>query len=213
MLERDLHRAERSYVWPDNYYMETDASKRRACLEEALQSDPSPENQLRLQLWKARYENKKGKVDGTDAFIKGWLDMVYAVDHQTGFFGARTCKKMIPEIIRSLQLDSLAEHPDMQDIWYREYLHFCCFYIQISATDKAYSTTIFGIAKLSDDSLIRKLAQDLCSKTITYPRQLGIYDKQLLLRQAARDAYGLYYPDHVDLYEECMKEAESGTQE
>ena len=168
-------------------------------------SDESAENIWRLRLWNSRYADAKGKIDGVDHFMRGWMNLPFIASQKKGLFGARKYKKELEEFMQTFLLDDLAENEAFSDVFYREYLNFVCFYIQISNNDKSYSSLVLGIGKMPESSLLKKLAQDLCQKTIFYPKEMGIYEKQSLLAKAARDAFALYYPDAVDLYDQISK--------
>lgn len=201
MLKKEISIQRKEYDWPENYYMNTAPERRRAFLDEAMQADPSPENELRLLLWQKRYCDAKGKMDGTDHFLKMWVNLPYAAKQKDAIFGKRYTKSYLKEMEDTFQLQKLADNPALKDVWFREFIHFVCLYIEISQKDPTYSTTLFGIGKLSDESLASKLAQDLCEKTIHLPEVLQFRERQELLAQAAKEAYLLYFPEKKELYE------------
>ncbi len=211
MLEREIKTGRQQYEWPDNYYMETDGMRRKGYLEEALEEEDSRENQLRRTLWEKRYTDARGRYDDADHFLKVWMDLPFLAKSKEGLFGKSRVRKGVEVIRETLLLDLLKENQDHREIWYREFVHFSCLYIQISKGDRSYSTTLFGIGKLPEDNLLRKIAADLCEKTITYPHALGFREDQELLARAAKDAFCLYYPGKEWVYEEAEKEAEKRT--
>lgn len=201
MLERDFNRIEKQYEWPENYYLETDPGRRKNMLDEAIQQDPTPENELRSLLWQKRYADAKGKVDGFDHFLKIWTELPFITAQAKGLFGKKKGKKFIEEMENVLQLNLLEQQKEHQKIWLDEFMNFCCLYIEISRKDKSYSTTLFGVGKLSDENLAHKMAEDLYERTVVYPTQLGIFEKQKLLMEAAKKAYLLYFPDRESFLE------------
>ena len=209
MLEREMKTGQQQYQWPDNYYMETDGMRRKGYLDAAPEASDSRENQLRHMLWEKRYTDARGRYDGTDHFLKVWMDLPFLAKSKDGLFGKSRVRKGVEEIRETLLLDLLKENRDHKEVWYREFIHFSCLYIQISKGDRSYSTTLFGIGKLPEDNLLRKIAMDLCEKTILYPDSLGFRDDQELLARAAKDAFCLYYPGKEWVYEEAEREAEN----
>lgn len=201
MLKKEMTIQKKQYEWPENYYLETDPSRRKKMLEEALHTENSPENELRSLLWQKRYADAKGKVDGFDHFLKIWTELPFITAQAKGLFGKKKACKFIEEMQNVLQLDLLAGQPQHQKIWLDEFMNFCCLYIEISRKDKSYSTTLFGVGKLSDDNLAHKMAEDLYQRTVVYPKELGIFEKQTLLMEAAKKAYRLYFPDKENFLE------------
>ena len=207
MLEREMKTGRQQYEWPDNYYMETDGIRRKEFLDVALEGSDSRENQLRGMLWEKRYTDAQGKYDDADRFLKIWMDLPFLAKTKVGLFGKSRVRKGVEEIRERLLLDLLKESPEYEEVWYREFIQLSCLYIQISKGDRSYSTTLFGIGKLPEDNLLRKIAADLCEKTITYPHVLGFFEEQKLLARAAKDAFNLYYPGKEWVYEEAEKQA------
>ncbi len=208
MLEREMKTGQQQYQWPDNYYMETDGMRRKGYLDATTAEQDSRENELRHMLWEKRYTDARGRYDDADRFLKVWMDLPFLAKSKDGLFGKSRARKGVEEIRETLLLHLLKENPEYRDVWYREFIHSSCLYIQISKGDRSYSTTLFGIGKLPEDNLLRKIAADLCEKTIIYPDILGFREDQELLARAARDAFCLYYPGKEWVYEEAEKEAE-----
>ncbi len=207
MLERDAGQSIRQLEWPDDYYMETDGMRRKALLDQALAVEDTEENHLRLRLWNKRYTDGRGKYDGTDHFFKVWVDLPFIVKECNSFLGKRKAGKRKAEILEVLGLDILGEKPEYRDVCYREFVNFCSTYIQISRNDRSYSTTLFGIGAIPEDTLLKKIASDLCKRTIEYPGLLGIGENTELLALAAKSAFEGYYPGREEIYEQAEKEA------
>ena len=103
MIDRTKWMTREEYVWPENYYRETDGDRRRDILKEQIQKDdPDKEstsvsefasdstsvavtgqaNQIRLKLWEARYLDEKGRRTGTDNYLKLWNMIAVAAEHR-----------------------------------------------------------------------------------------------------------------------------------
>ncbi len=176
-------------------------------------ADPAPgeesdrENRLRLLLWEKRYTDGRGRIDGTDHFLKVWVDLPFMVKEKRSLFGRKKVQENRREIREVFQLPALWENRDCQYVWYKEFIHFCSTYIEISRRDKSYSTTLFGISSLPEESLLKKIAADLCTRSIACPAVLGMGEEMDLLAQAAKTAFNLYYPGRMEIYEEAAKRA------
>lgn len=224
MLKQNPLQAAQQYQWPENYYRETDAlqrrkilldrieeekkeRERRAMVEEgkAVTNTNSEENRLRLLLWENRYLNEAGKQDGVDYYLKTWNELKFAAEKADSFFGKKSLQKVKKRTREVFQFDVLKESSDYWKVWYDEYVQFCCFYIQICQTDKSYTSVLFNLAKISEENLTIKIAQDLYEKTIVIPEKLGMEEDFELLAKAARDSFVFYYPKDQQLYEELNK--------
>ncbi len=194
MLDREIQTINKQYTWPENFYMETDPFKRKEYLDDALAEDPSTENQLRLLLWQKRYTDKKGNITGSDHFLKMWTDLPFVVKQTKSLFSRKLVKNFRRDWEDIFQWETLKNNPQYRHIWQKEFINFCCFYIQISKTDKTYSTTLFGIGKLSDDTLAKKMANDLYEKTILLPEKMDLLPEENLLAEAAKSSFELYFP-------------------
>src|SRR5699024_8705147 len=132
------------------------------------------EDQLRRKLWEARYLDRKGKQDGTDNYLKLWTMLPMAAGQKGSFFGRKTVRTFVEQVRETFQTELQKENPEYENLWYDEYMNFFDFYITICKTDKSYTNVLFHLAKISEDQLIVKIAEDLREKTVDLPESLGL---------------------------------------
>ncbi len=185
MIDRDKWMTSVQYTWPENYYRETDSVKRQEMLKdrmaETTSAEEKVEDQLRRKLWEARYLDRKGKQDGTDNYLKLWTMLPMAAGQKGSFFGRKTVRTFVEQVRETFQTELQKENPEYENLWYDEYMNFFDFYITICKTDKSYTNVLFHLAKISEDQLIVKIAEDLREKTVDLPESLGLSREFALL--------------------------------
>ena len=68
-------------LWVEEYKKEFDKKRRKEILDAAIESEGlSPENELRLKLYEARYISAKGDVE-VDTFMRGWMNMYFMANN------------------------------------------------------------------------------------------------------------------------------------
>ena len=129
--------------WPDDYYKETDAKKRRTLLSQAMEQGLEPqENKIRMDLWERRY----GRKEGVDEFLASWINLIYFANVVKKDRISIWHRKEKDQIMRSLCVDMLEEGDEkVRELLYLEICHMLDFYMDICKTDKKYSGLILGL--------------------------------------------------------------------
>lgn len=209
MIDRDKWMTSVQYMWPENYYRETDSVKRQEMLKDRMAETTSAEekvkDQLRRKLWEARYLDRKGKQDGTDNYLKLWTMLPMAAGQKGSFFGRKTVRTFVEQVRETFQRELQKENPEYENLWYDEYMNFFDFYITICKTDKSYTNVLFHLAKISEDQLIVKIAEDLREKTVDLPESLGLSREFALFAVAAEDSFLRHFPEEKQIYERTWK--------
>lgn len=209
MIDRAKWMTGIQYIWPENYYRETDGAKRKEILKgrmsEMTSAEEETENQLRQKLWEARYLNRRGKQDGTDNYLKLWTMLPMAAEQKGSFFGKKAVRIFVEQVRKTFQMDLQMENPEYKNLWYDEYMNFFDFYITICKTDKSYTNVLFHLAKISGDQLIVKIAEDLREKTMDLPERLGLSQEFALFSMAAEDSFLRHFPEEKQVYERTWK--------
>ena len=183
-----------SVSWPDDYYLETSAEKRKAILEAQLASDDSEDNRIRYQLWEKRYTSPKKGFTGADYFMKTIITMETITDDHSIFFRKKRTEKEIRTIRDTFCLDLLKEKAEYSYIWKEEFLHLWRLYIEACKDDRNYSGLIMGTGKMSEKRLVSKLTNDIYQKSVLLPEKLHLSEELSEFREAAREAVRLYLP-------------------
>ena len=103
----------------------------------------------------------------------------------------------IPEIPKGQSLESailaFAKSPETvaleQMLLRLEWKAFAKFWIETCLKDKSYASTVFGLVRMKDESLAKKLAQEIGDVCVFIPRTLGLEERAIPLRNAVVKAY------------------------
>ena len=103
----------------------------------------------------------------------------------------------IPDIPEGKSLESMmlafAKSPETlaleQQLLRLEWKAFAKFWMETCIKDKSYSSTVFGFVRMKDESLAKKLAQEIGDVCVFIPRALGLEERAVPLRNAVVKAY------------------------
>ena len=103
----------------------------------------------------------------------------------------------IPEIPEGQSLEStmlaFAKSPETlaleQMLLRLEWKTFAKFWMETCIKDKSYSSTVFGLVRMKDETLAKKLAQEIADVCVFIPRALGLEERAVPLRNAVVKAY------------------------
>ncbi|MFV0528024.1 MAG: DUF6553 family protein [Lachnospiraceae bacterium] len=181
--------------FPESYYEELNAVKRKQLLEEAIQAESQNEiNDLRLELWNKRYFGRITRKSDTpmDAYIKLWMTLKYAVLNKPGIFGYKPLKR---EVTKHLKDISLAQTGDLADaIMQQEWYNAACVYLDLCLNDRQYTSTLMKIISLKEEQIREKLAKDIFDVAYRSPIVLGMEEELKLMKRAALRAYHETFP-------------------
>lgn len=186
--------------WTTLYYTEMNPEKRQSILNENL-SEPKTEADLfREKLWVARYGKRKPK---NDAFVGYLMNLKYISESGTVDIGGKK-KKLALEIIHGLNLYEFEKKSaEQQDIIFRELKNTCLRFIDISANGRGFTSVIFGMGQLSDESVAKKIADQLSVVAYTAPHLLHMDREFSVLQKAAVEAFRAVYPNREHFLKKC----------
>ncbi len=183
--------------WETGYYHELQADKRRKLLDEAVASEGmSPENELRRRLLDARYGKALGRGKKVDYFIRGWMTLSMLASN------TRNRKRMVRDIqsvMDDWKFDLAGEYGEAgKRILYQEFCNMVLVYIDLCKRDKTYGAVILGIGRISDESLMMKIARDIYNVAYDVPEQAGISADLKLFTEAATAMVCEVFPEIED---------------
>ena len=83
--------------------------------------------------------------------------------------------------------------------FYRECCHRVKTYMELSESDKAYNSTLFGILKMSSEQAKDKLKADIYHTAVELPQTLKLEEELGMITRAAREMYELHFPGEGSL--------------
>lgn len=185
------------------YYREADPAKRLALLNMSIEAGEEPElNEIRKELWNIRYQDKSevGGDTRADGLIALWMIMEFNKDSGRRFMGVRGGRKEILKQLDKMKFQEIrSKGKDYEDLLYRECCHMVKTYMELSESDKAYNSTLFGILKISSEQAKDKLKADIYHTAVKLPQTLKLEEELGMVTRAAREMYELHFPGEGSL--------------
>ena len=178
------------------YYQETDKEKRKKILEAAIEAEGmNPEDELRLELWERRYGRREKEPEGIDRYIRGWMGMVYLNQSSMTFLVKRRAVREIRKVKEDWDVELLKGRGELgEKLMYQELYNLIRFYMELCATDRNYTTTLFGMMRMDEEKVVQKIAKEIYTVAYEIPKSLDMEEEFQILRRAARDAFADQYP-------------------
>ena len=126
--------------------------------------------------------------------------MEFNRDSSKRFMGVRGGRKEIMKQLDRMKFQELrAKGKDYEDLLYRECCHMVKTYMELSESDKAYNSTLFGILKMSSEQAKDKLKADIYHTAVELPQTLKLEEELGIVTRAAREMYELHFPGEGSL--------------
>lgn len=178
--------------WTCLFYEELNPDKRLEILNNNSQESWSEAAKLRERLWVARYGKRKPK---NDAFVGYLMNLKYIAESGTTDIGGKK-KKMAAEVIHGLQIYEYEKKSECeQNIIFEELKNTCRRFIDVSARGRGFTSVLFGMGQLSDESVAKKIAEQLSLVVFTAPHMLRMDREFAVLQRAAVCAFRDVYPN------------------
>jgi hypothetical protein len=166
--------------WPKHYYEIKDIDDRETLLNEVLNNNPSsPDDLRRKEILRQRYREPSVKGNRKDFFMEAWMFLVIDGKTSFNFFNKKFLTKRFMNDYIQLGID-LGNEPDrfLLDEWN----DFADLLIRANSSDKSYGSLAFGMMKMSDKNLSKKMAEEINEATLYIPEEIGISDALQPLR-------------------------------
>ena len=178
--------------WLERFYTQTDPVKRQQLLSENEGETEREEARLRKQLWEARYGKGKPRKD---AYVGYLMNLKYIAESGGMDWGGRK-KKLAIEAILGLNLYEFERKPKtQQEIIFLELKNTCRKYIEISTGGRGFTSVIFGMGQLSDESIAGKIAEQVSRIVFDAPHSLRMEKEFEPLQRAALEVFREMYPN------------------
>lgn len=190
-------------VWCDAYARQLDPARRRALLDEALAQDAPhhADHLLRDALWQKRYEKAP-----TDGYIHFWMDMLFAGRSGVLFRGGRVKKTLQNGANFLTPWQDEPPTPAQKQVLEEEWTQAMRLYLHTCVKDSKYASQLFGMMKMQDDALRRKLGTELLQVTEQLPRQAGMQAAFDPVAKAAERVFCESFADGAVCYAHLRKE-------
>lgn len=172
--------------WPQCYYDELDARKRKDLLDKAIENgEGAPEeNAVRQKLWALRYGQPKKNMPPADGYAGLWITMNLWRRDTASRFRVRAAVKELSGMLKQLGIDAPQASSLEQELVYRELVHAVRLYLS-TCTEGSYNTRFLGMVRLKPEQLVDKIVNEICGVAYGASRK-GWAWKSSLPRCAAR---------------------------
>ncbi len=138
-----------------------------------------------------RNEEKPEITEEQRTYVKAWMNIL--IDGRTSihFLNRKRMEKKLKEYYADFQIWEKEDPNEMSEKW-RE---FAKFWIETCIKDKNYSTTAFGMFPMKDDTLARKIADEINDVTLIIPDKIGIKDDLQDFRTVVTDTFISMIPE------------------
>ena len=111
----------------------------------------------------------------------------------------RACTIIMKQLNKMKFQEICAKGKDYEELLYRECCHMVKTYMELSESDKAYNSTLFGIMKMSSERAKDKLKADIYDTAVVLPQTLKMEEELGIVTRAAREMYELHFPGEGSL--------------
>jgi len=193
--------------FPENYYESMDAMERYEILSKELETDKSPQNELRMAMWEERYGKYRGEKPEVDHYIRLWLDFHFASEKKGSFLGKGSAKKALVSDLKSFGHGLIRGKEDWaKEILYQEMKNLSRFYLSLCMTDKTYRSKFLGILRMTDDDVMEKMQKEVYEVAVATLKTFGLEKEYEIFSRATLDAYREDYPENCQVLERLLVE-------
>lgn len=183
----------------EKYYKEHDPMKRKALLDEAIQSGEDAEaNAVRKELWDVRYQSSAelGEKTRADGYLALWMVMEFNRDVSKKFFGYKRARKEITKNLETLRFKEFEEKsPLHKELLYRECYHMIKMYVELCRKDKSYNSALCGILTISSENVEKKMKNDVYETAIELPSAIQMEEELKVITDAAKEVLDEFFPE------------------
>ena len=195
-----MSQIEKEADWTVDYYMELDPEKRQIIYNDQIADSQTEADVYRQKLWVARYGKRRPK---NDAFIGYLMNLKYIAESGSVDLGGQK-KKLAAEVIHGLDLYEIEKQSEEHKaILYAELKNTCLKYIDISAKGRGFTSVLFGMGQLDDESVAKKIADQLSTVVYTAPHIIHMDKEFAFLQKAAVEAFRSVYPNREHFLKKC----------
>lgn len=198
LIQRRCTMSKERAPWPQCYYDELDARKRKDLLDKAIENgEGAPEeNAVRQKLWALRYGQPKKNMPPADGYAGLWITMNLWRRDTASRFRVRAAVKELSGMLKQLGIDAPQASSLEQELVYRELVHAVRLYLS-TCTEGSYNTRFLGMVRLKPEQLVDKIVNEICGVAYELPERLGMEEQFAPLRRAAYEAFSAAYPEEV----------------
>lgn len=193
--------------WPESYYDVEDAAVRNRMLVEHCETEESPEDVIRRELFEKRYILKNGQY--ADSYVMALYELRMLALENVGPFQKKRSQKQAENALDLLcvGVNQRTDSDNGDEIYFQELKHAVRVYIGICKRDKQYCSVILGQGRKKASSVTLKLVQDFENIIVKLPEKLNIQraEQMAYLQRALAEAFLEEEPEEDKFYRYLLK--------
>jgi hypothetical protein len=112
-----------------------------------------------------------------DLFMNAWMMIKVSATSGVPIFGRRLKKKEMASYMHTLCIsDFPCDDDEALAIREQEWASFARTLISVCTNSRGYCSTLFGMVPIKDETVLKKIAEEIVLVTKTYPSAFGLYD-------------------------------------
>lgn len=173
--------------WPAHYYEIKDIDEREKLLTEMIDANAGdPGDRRRLEILRKRYPaNERTGGKRKDNFVAAWMELLIDGRLGTNFLNRKKRERDIRKHFTTLCV--LDEEAD--SLLLEEWRQFAKLWIETCAGDRTYDSTAFGLFRLGDERLGKKIASEINEVTGLIPARFGLREELSIFRRIMKETY------------------------
>lgn len=203
--------------WPESFYEERNPEKREKLILEKIrrlqgdapeeqsengkQEEEKREEEKRLSVLYERYpslqdrplrESKAFQKNPVivDRYMYSWMNILIAGRTGIHFWNRRAVKKELDKLLDIFVSDGKMEgQAELSQLRRREIECFALLWLENCVKDKSYGSTVFGMIRMSDESLSRKMAEEIGEVLLFIPAAVGLEEKARPVKEVFLELY------------------------
>ncbi|MDO5590238.1 MAG: hypothetical protein Q4F98_04160 [Lachnospiraceae bacterium] len=149
-------------------------------------------NAYRKELWVARYGKRRPRKD---EFVGGFVELKGIAEATTIDIGGMR-RKQAAKILSTLGLSAVRLEDELyKEVLLAELQNAFKRYFEVSRGGRGFTSLVFGMGQLSDEGVVKKLAEQISIIAFKAPRMLHMEKEFTLLKEAALQVYREEYPN------------------
>ena len=125
-----------------------------------------------------------------DRYMYSWMNILIAGRTGIHFWNRRAVKKELDKLLDIFVPDGKTkEQAELSQLRRREIECFALLWLENCVKDKSYGSTVFGMIRMSDESLSRKMAEEIGEVLLFIPAAVGLEEKARPVKEVFLELY------------------------
>ena len=125
-----------------------------------------------------------------DRYMYSWMNILIAGRPGIHFWNRRAVKKELDKLLDIFVSDGKMEgQAELSQLRRREIECFALLWLENCVKDKSYGSTVFGMIRMSDESLSRKMAEEIGEVLLFIPTAVGLEEKARPVKEVFLELY------------------------